>query len=82
MGAIESAYLIQQASRLLAGQQQPTVTPSQLDLSEQQALDCVSPNSTSNSCAGGWAESVMDWSIQFRVALEQDYPYVARKSCE
>lgn len=55
-------------------------SPNNLDLSEQQVLDC----SNGGSCWGGWYGTALDWAKKNQVSLsnEKDNPYKgADKSC-
>lgn len=52
----------------------------ELDLSEQQAVDCVNtatyPSFQCRGCSGGWPQHVLDYATMYPVTTERRYPYV------
>ncbi|KAL4521315.1 hypothetical protein Ndes2437B_g08094 [Nannochloris sp. 'desiccata'] len=74
--ALESRYLIKKGLN---------TTTHNINLSEQQLVDCVRSPRTSTSgaaynsggCSGGWSTEAMDYVRKYNVTLESTYPYMA-----
>lgn len=75
--ALESRYLIKKG--LLAS------SATNIDLAEQQLVDCVKSPRTSTTgaaynsggCSGGWSQEAMDYVRKYNVTFEPNYPYTA-----
>lgn len=65
---LESAFLMKNATLY-----------SQVDLSEQQIIDCSKPQGN-NGCNGGWMPLVYDYAVKYGITTETLYPYVQKES--
>ena len=74
--ALESRYLIKRGLN---------TTSTNINLSEQQLVDCVSSPRTntagtaygSGGCGGGWSTDAFDYARKYNVTFEATYPYTA-----